>query len=171
VIERSASPSVTNPAAQSCGGIPDTVFPNNVAGWGIADAYAALSLPRSDSDPAPDVCDCAPADGSVSAPPREVSGLEFTSTDVLAWDTQAASAGSSTRYDVVRGDVARLRSDGGIGAATCLAPDLPDSSTADTFRPAAGAAVYYVVRATNACGTGGWGSGSNGSPRVNAACD
>ncbi len=166
ILERSASTSATVPGAQVCGGIPPTTFPNNVLGYGLLDAYAAIALPGSDADPAPDVCDCASVDPSAYGAPTEVAHLLWTGRDTLVWDAQDADTGSGILYDVLRGDLGQLQADHGIGGAACFAQDLPASQATDALAPDLGAGLYYLVRARNVCGNPGW-----GPSRTNPACE
>ncbi len=165
-LAKSASTSVNNPLAQTCGDIPNGTFPNDVSGHGLLDAYAAATLAMTDADPAPDACDCAPADASAFAAPGAIADLRVTGSGMLQWADQGAETGSGTRYDVLRGDLAALRTDGGISGAACLAHDLATAGATDPTAPDPGAAFYYLVRSRNACGGAGWGGSG-----VNSACD
>jgi subtilisin family serine protease len=165
-LTKSASTNVGNTLAQTCGGIPVGVFPNNVSGYGMLDAYAALTLPMSDADPAPDACDCAPADASAFAAPAAIEDLIVAGAGTLQWTNQGAETGSGTRYDVLRGDIASLRASGGIFGAACFANGITVASANDPEVPGPGVAFYYLVRSRNACGGAGW-----GGSRVNTACD
>lgn len=174
ILERSAVRTVQNGiAGQACGGVTMSTWPNPMAGWGLLDAQAALTLPNGDGDLAPDACDCAAADGGAFAAPTTVVGLAFAPgrDDLLGWSSQAADAGSGTRYDLVRGDVERLRADGGIAAASCHAPGLVQPGTTDAEAPPPGRAFYYVARAANACATADWGRATGGTPRENTSCN
>jgi serine protease AprX len=166
ILERSASPSATSPTGQVCGGIPPTTFPNHVLGAGLLDIFAAFALTSSDADPAPDVCDCAPSDPTAYGMPVEIGSLRWTGANALTWDAQGADTGSGTRYDVLRGDLAPLRTEGGIGGAVCFATGLASAGTTDPSNPLPGSGTYYLVRVRNACGNTGWGPN-----RVNTSCD
>ncbi len=75
-----------------------------------------------------------------------VRRLRFTDRDTLSWDPVPDAA----TYDVVRGDLARLRGAGGdyaASAAACLANGLAGLSLDDPFLPAPGGAAYHLVRA------------------------
>jgi hypothetical protein len=78
----------------------------------------------------------------------------------LAADRQSiswASNGSSGLFDVVKGDLGVLRASAGdFGAATCFENDLTALSTTDPALPAAGEAIYYLVR----CNGGTWSDGT-----------
>jgi hypothetical protein len=125
-----------------------------------------------DGDGAPDVSDCAPADGSAFAVPGEpldVRVARSAGEAELSWGDLAAFAGTGTTYDVASDTIARLRADR-IVAAPCVQQGIPAPSFADAT-PAAAEGLYWLVRGVNACGPpagSGWGSGSDGTPH--AAC-
>jgi cysteine-rich repeat protein len=67
-------------------------------------------------------------------------------TSTLAWDPAVAPL---RRYDVLRGDLAELRTSGGdLGqpGSVCLATTHPLESAVTSPLPAAGQAFYYLVR-------------------------
>ena len=70
--------------------------------------------------------------------------------------------------DVVSGDLLDLR----VSSWPAWAPCLADNQTGITLDdPAAGiAAVFYLVRAQNACGTGPWAAGDAGPAAPVPAC-
>lgn len=125
--------------------------------------------PDADGDGIPNGSDCAPLDAMAFAAPPEVPGLDHDLTG-LSWTGIAALTGSGVVYDLVRGDPAALRANGGIGGASCLAPGLPGTQHIDAQDPAPGEAWYYLVRGRNACGPGPYGAGSSGNVRFNTAC-
>jgi hypothetical protein len=120
----------------------------------------AFDLDDADRDGLGAGVDCDNADPAVRTVPGEVSGLAVVNTGVtrLSWDSQDSSAGTSTIYDIVTGQLSELRGSGAFDLAACLAvgvDDVPfDDSRAD---PATGEAYYYLVRGRNACGTGSYG--------------
>jgi hypothetical protein len=120
----------------------------------------------SDGDGVPDGADCAPMDASAFAVPVEVSGVTFAGNNSdLSWNSEATVAGAGTVYDVARGSLP------GIGSpAVCLGDGLSSTTINDASIPAANAAFWYDVRAKNVCGSGGYGSASNGTPRSISAC-
>lgn len=171
LLERSAAPAAGD--TQVCGGIPGNQYPNYIFGYGIVNAYAALTLSDGDADLVGDPCDCAPADGGAYDRPGEVRGLSFRvgSQTQLVWISQAATAGSAVGYDLLSGDLATLRAQGNISAATCLARNVGAAAYDDPRTPSSGAAFYYLVRARNVCDVAGWGAASSGTARQNNACD
>jgi hypothetical protein len=82
----------------------------------------------------------------------------------------APRAGTGTTYEVVRGDLSDLRATGSVDGAPCLAGSLGDAFLEDFDTPPSGDGFYFVVRAANSCGDGGWGSSSGGTPRSHASC-
>jgi hypothetical protein len=172
LLERSASTPVRNYFDQTCADIPSDEYPNALAGWGIVDAEAALELPNGDGDLVADACDCAAADAGAFDEPVEVHGLraDAAEPDRWHWESQAGRAGQGTVYDVLRGDVAALRDDGGLDDAECSADGLDEPTYRDTAAPSAGRAFYYLPRARNVCAAAGYGEGSGGTPRESSEC-
>jgi hypothetical protein len=132
---------------------------------------ACAHAPDGDGDRHSDPCDCAPADPGAFAPPGEIGTLRFADTATLAWASGAEASGSGTVYDLMTGDLAEVSLPGtGPGdvcraAATALTL-LPDPAPA----PAAGRGTFYLVRGTNACGSGRWRTTSAGQDRLTTAC-
>ena len=115
-----------------------------------------------DEDGALNFNDCAPADPGSIGPAAEVTGLVVSTqaADLLAWDPQTASAGPGVLYEVVSGEMARLRTDGLIAATSCLLGDLTAPSADDPRgNPAPGTGYFYLVRARNSCNAGTLGPG------------
>jgi hypothetical protein len=118
--------------------------------------------------------DCDDSDGGVFAAPSDVRDLTFTGPTELRWVSSAALTGSSTTYDLVRGATPELPVGAGT-SETCVAggwtsPDDGFIRYEDPFEPAPGQAVFYVLRASNPSGVGGYGFASDGTPRVTGAC-
>jgi len=122
-----------------------------------------------DHDGMRDELDCAPGDGTAFVVPREVNGVRFRSGTQLEWNSAAVGSGSGARYDVVRGTLPHLSAGSG-SAEICLASDTSAPSLTEGMVPAPGTGFYYVVRASNGCGTGTFGAGSSGAPRGTAVC-
>jgi hypothetical protein len=121
-----------------------------------------------DSDTFGDVCDCAPADGSAFARPGEIAGLVVESRTLVEWTSDAPGSGNGTQYEILAGAAGEWPVGAG-GSETCLAT-VSGPSYDDTAPLAAGAARYYLVRGSNACGDGPWGTDSSGTPRASDAC-
>ncbi len=171
ILSRSTNPSVRLSFSQTCGGTTQEMRPNNMFGWGLVDAYAAVHLgPDGDSDGVPDACDCAPSNGGAYDAPGEVHGLEFGDSTTIRWPSLSRQAGNGTVYDLVRGSLGDLGSDGTIASAGCLAGGIPAPTFADSETPAPDQGYYYVAQGRNACGAGGWGADSTGTPRSHADC-
>ncbi|MEW5806161.1 MAG: S8 family serine peptidase [Acidobacteriota bacterium] len=172
IIEASANPQVNMPWPQRCGDTGPSDKPNNLFGHGLVDALAAVKgIPDGDGDRMPDSCDCAPSNDTLAIAPPEVRKLEFLKDhETILWEDISPLTGSSTVFDLLRGFLNDLLSDGSISRASCLANNLPDAHTTDTENPSSGIGFYYLVRAQNGCGTGTLGADSAGNERTSSAC-
>ena len=139
---------------------------------GASDAEAYWQLLRGgvDADGIADPCDCAPADGGAFDAPPVVAGDRFANATTYRWSSLAAVSGTGTTYDVVRGLVSQLRAAGGFGDAVCVSDNQAAASYTDIDTPAPGDIYYYLARAQNGCGTGGWGKGLLGAERTITIC-
>jgi len=90
-------------------------------------------------------------------PPAAVSGLTVDRQQ-LQW----VGLAEATAYDVVRGDLERLRETADFALATeeCLADDLPATSLPYTGEPGEGAGFWFLARAVNCAGEGTYDSGA-----------
>jgi hypothetical protein len=121
--------------------------------------------------------DCDDTDPGAFAVPNEVESLRFgTNHESLQWISAAPLSGNGTVYDIVRGVVSELPVGSG-SSETCVEPDYdPGPGASGVIEwdapaiPASGTAFWYLVRAGNSCGQGGYGFRSNGAPRVTSAC-
>ena len=129
----------------------------------------------SDGDSFLDFADCNPSDNSAYAVPGVVQNVTISpiaaSTNVaVSWQSQAASAGSGTVYDLVSGLLSSLTSTGGYGSAICLANNVTGTSTppyTDTRSgPPAGDSFYYLIRAHNSCGVASFGATGPMDPKA-----
>jgi hypothetical protein len=77
--------------------------------------------------------------------------------------------GTVAVYDVVRGVLWELPV-GNKAGETCVVSGTAATSAGDLTAPASRTGFYYLVRGTNACGTGGFGTTSAGAPRTTSAC-
>jgi len=94
--------------------------------------------------------------------PTVVSGVALSgaSPTQLAWVSQAGTTGSGVRYDLAGGLLSQLRASGLAAATSCIAPDLATPAFGDTRpQPPSGDGYFYLLRAENACGSGGFGAG------------
>ena len=78
----------------------------------------------ADADGVGDACDCAPADPGVSASPGDSGELGFVSHDQLDWCRDPLVTGTSTVYDVLRGNLNALPVTTGTSEcrSRCIAP-------------------------------------------------
>lgn len=114
-----------------------------------------------DGDQVGDACDCNPQDAGTHAIPTGVEGLQvFPSTQgpdysKLGWNPLDSQAGIGIAYDVVAGDLARLRTPGRFGDAQCVLNAQPGTS-ADVYLtdPPVGRGHWYLIRGHNSCGVG-----------------
>lgn len=125
---------------------------------------------NADGDARGDDCDCALADPGAFAAPAEVEDLRLAADkETLTWESALAAAGSDTVHDVIRGALDELPV--GTGPSEiCLASGIQEATATDPTLPASGTALWYLVRARNACGVGTYGFQSDGSPRTSTAC-
>ena len=115
---------------------------------------------NADGDAFGDACDCAPLDPRNELPP-EVTGLRL-SGDTLTWDATPAATG----HEILRDVAGPWRAGGGPDVACSSIGPLP--TAVEPGLPGAGRAWRFLVRATNACGTGTWGWASDGIERTRA---
>lgn len=120
----------------------------------------------ADGDGSDNLADCRPDDAAVFAIPAEVTGLAWAADrQTLSWDSAVPAAGSATEHQVLRIHGA---SEG--PSEVCLEAGTVGTSVLDADTPAEGSVFRYLVRARNACGTGGYGVSSDGSPRTSIVC-
>ena len=119
---------------------------------GACDASGLTESPRSNERSA-----------SAGVVPGATSGVAFEDRTVLNW-AGTVNAGS---YDVVRGTVSRLLGGGSFGNATdaCQANDLAATSVVVPQLPATSDALWFLVRAANACGAGSYDDGTEVAAR------
>jgi hypothetical protein len=104
--------------------------------------------------------------GSPITGPPETSGISVAADKATySWSTLP----SATRYDVVRGSIGAFPVGPGSGDETCF-PDLISPSLMDSTLPAPAGGYWYLSRGRNACGSGPYGVGQDGNPRVTATC-
>ncbi|MBI3447664.1 MAG: hypothetical protein HY049_01900 [Acidobacteria bacterium] len=120
-----------------------------------------------DRDGVGDACDCAPTNGTVFAPPADITNLDVTEIAggglQFTWTDQAPTSGSGTVYDVFSGSANALRPGGSFATGSCALDNLTTPSfTYNNPGPTQGQAIYFMIRAQNACpnGTGSYGNGN-----------
>lgn len=124
----------------------------------------------SDADGAVDASDCAPWNpGSFAVPGANVTMHIASDERTLSWNSIAAGSGSGTFYDVARGKLGQFPV--GSGALeTCAGAGIIGLSLDEPTAPPTGTGFWYLVRGHNACGTGLYGTRSNGAPDVTGVC-
>jgi len=87
--------------------------------------------------------------------PTQVTGLIFnTANDIVFWDAAAGVNG----YDVIRGSLNQLRSNGGdFGNAqiVCLINDTTNTTVTDVTSPGAAETLFYLIRTADCSGRTG----------------
>jgi hypothetical protein len=120
--------------------------------------------PDDDGDGVPDGDDCLPRDPVPPAPPPDVARLDVArdgAVALLSWtDVAGGDPAPDARHEVVSGRLLDLRRDRGFAAA-CRLAELPEALATDA-RGAPGDGLWYLVRARDACGDGGYGSSFGG---------
>ncbi|HJQ99505.1 MAG TPA: hypothetical protein VJ826_14415, partial [Candidatus Polarisedimenticolaceae bacterium] len=99
----------------------------------------------------------------------EVNGVSPGATkSQVSWSALPPAAGPTPTYDLMRGSLAEFPV-GGKPSETCVDSTTSTSAT-DGATPSLGSGFYYLVRGKNACGVGGYGTRSNGTPRNPTVC-
>ncbi len=133
-----------------------------------------LPPPDGDGDGVDNNADCDLRDASVFAIPGEAGPVTAAagtgSSTVLAWPSLAGGAGPGTVYDVARGALSDLAAQGDTSGSTALTCGLAATTVSDPGLPAAGDGFYYLVRGTNGCGAGSWGTDSGDLDRSAPVC-
>jgi hypothetical protein len=128
---------------------------------------ANASQTDTDGDFRGDICDCAPLDGGAFVVPSEIGGVAVAANRVtVSWTP--SNSGSGATYQLVRGELAGFPV-GSSPLESCLGPVPPGTSFGDPTLPSTGSGFWYLVRASNICGVGTYGSG-NGATRQSPAC-
>ncbi|HXI03308.1 MAG TPA: kelch repeat-containing protein [Candidatus Saccharimonadales bacterium] len=108
--------------------------------------------------------DCDDGNWFVWAPPVVVDGLDVNGGSGLytfTWTDQAPASGFGTYYDVFEGRLGELLPGGDYSSGTCREENLSDAVFSYTGPdPLPGDALYFMLRAQNACpgGTGTYGT-------------
>jgi Lamin Tail Domain len=113
---------------------------------------------------------CGGIPGVVPADVAAVTASKTSGAAVIAWDATDGAAA----YDVLRGRVADWPVGSAPATESCLADGLTGTTTTDAGLPSPGDGYWYIVRAENACGAGGYGSqslhGVPAAPRLSTTC-
>jgi hypothetical protein len=153
-----------------CEDSPDTDGDHLGASCDNCPVVANANQQDLDGDAAGDGCDCAPLSTASFAAPGEVAGLSFSPDgSTLSWTSAAPGAGAGTIYDVVRGALGQLPAGSG-GSEICLVDGGSAPGFSDPVVPPPGTGFWYLARARNGCGAGGYGFTGSGAPRLATAC-
>jgi hypothetical protein len=118
--------------------------------------------------------DCDDTNPQVWAPPGEVTSLTLApstggdGSTQLTWIPPSAPGSSALlTYDILRAPAAD-----GFASAACLGTGGTSTLASDAELPLPDSVFFYLVRARNACPSGGGslGTDSTGTPRVAATC-
>jgi hypothetical protein len=112
----------------------------------------------------PDVCTAGSCAGTTN-PPGELVNARFNDKTTFAWD----SVPNTPVYDILRGSISALPVGPGGGDEICFDNDNVSLLT-DATTPGTGQGFFYLVRAANACGQGGYGTQKNLTPRLSTTC-
>jgi Thrombospondin type 3 repeat len=135
-------------------------------GDGLGDACD----PDDDNDGVADVSDCAPLNAAAWGIPAEIAGLTVDKSPATTLGWSAGDGGTADGYDLVGGSLDALVASGGVSQASCLQNDDGTAAWTDLRPdPPPGTGYYYLVRAQNVCGGGGYGAATGGAPRVPAS--
>ena len=151
--------------------VASTPSPANDGTDADLDGLCNFGDPDDDNDGVSDWIDCAPLDGTLRAAPAEVVGVGLGSggnKNRLSWTNPQAQGGSATVSDALRGTLVGLPV--GSGVEACVASGISLAQLDDATSPSSGAALWYLVRGRNACGTGSYGRSSSGAERTSSVC-
>jgi hypothetical protein len=113
-----------------------------------------------------DACAGGACSGTALAAPPETQNLQALGDKTsFTWD---AMSGLPT-YDVVRGELSALPV-GPAGADEICLGGLTSAVVVDADEPPPDTGYWYLSRAGSTCGTGSFGSGSDGTPRSTTTC-
>jgi hypothetical protein len=113
-----------------------------------------------------DVCVNGVCGGTAVGGPAETLNLS-ASADKATYTWSPAS--DATAYDAVRGGTGAFPVGSSSTGEVCFS-NLTEARLSDTAAPAPGSGYWYLSRARNPCGTGPWGTQSNGTERVTGTC-
>lgn len=150
---------------------------SSITSIGAGDYLLSVSLDCTvaadqDADGVPDSSDCAPANPNLYSIPPEATGVRIAGDKrTLSWT--AVGGGTASVHDALRGTLPALPVGPGGGDETCLGDGI-GTTVQDVTVPAVGTGLWYLVRGSNACGVGTYGTqrtgGVAGAPRVSTTC-
>jgi hypothetical protein len=127
-------------------------------GDGLIDSADPDCCLDNDGDGFCGASDCNDANANVYSPALPLETVELTKSTnnmrstIIQWTPRIGDF-----YDVVSGTLSDLKTAENYDDAICLRNDDQDGETTDTQSPPpVGDALYYLVRAQNACGDGGY---------------
>jgi hypothetical protein len=144
------------------------VCPNDAFNDQDMDGLCADLDSDDDGDGVGDAIDCNPNDPGATDNPGAVTTVRFSyaSGATLTWDAQTG-VGTATGYDIAGNDIASLQLDSGSVNAVCFEDDFNSNQWIDTQGvPANDSGFYYIIRAQNSCGDGGYGTETGGAERI-----
>lgn len=155
-----------------CSGVPRNCDDANVCTSDSCDPSSGChNLPHfgpcddGDACTIDDACNSETCAGAPVAPPGEVQDIRATGDSTLDW----LAVSGATGYEVLRGLLSALPVGPGGGDELCLGA-VPSPPFTDAHVPAAGSGIWYLIRALDDCGPGGWGAASGGGPRASTTC-
>jgi hypothetical protein len=153
-------PETCNNIDDDCSGIIDDNLPDYDTD-GTPDCFDT----DDDNDTVPDVNDCAPFMGSVSAIPGSIGDSLLPSVGAPAGTFAFLPVAQAHVFNVYRGGNGPTVPGNYLSSLACLFPERPSADFVDSDNPPVGQAYYYIVTGTNRCDEGGAGSSSDGTPR------
>jgi len=112
-----------------------------------------------------ETCAAGVCGGGTPNPPGELQNAQFTNATTLTWDTIP----NAPHYDVLRGELSALPVGPGGGDEICF-DELATALVFDAAIPPSGTGFWYVVRGSNACGIGSYGTRHDLTPRTSTTC-
>ena len=135
------------------------------------DALGDACDPDRDGDGVDNGVDCQPDNPAVSVGPAEVVPVQASRPTPTSFQLVWPAVSGATAYDVARGTVAQLRTDGDTTAAVSQICGQASTTYTDSKVTPVGSTWYYIVRARAAACGGSWGANSSGVSRsAPAAC-
>ena len=117
-----------------------------------------------DGDAHPDAAcggnDCLDSNATIWLAPAAVTNLLISTPSPAnpSWDSQAASSGPGTLYDLTSGTMGPAGGTISFATASCLQSSSSTNYSDPRPGPPSGTAFWYLARGRNACGTGTYGS-------------
>ncbi len=146
-----AQPEVCDGLDNDCNAVTDDGFLDT-----DGDQMADCVDPDDDNDGSADGSDCAPLDNSAFGVPFEVTDVQVETGSPTPITFMEQTIGSGTLYHVGTGQITTVGTVPFMSGA-CLMT-TPSSPATDGGGPAPGAVRYYLVKSSNACGPGTYGT-------------